>query len=57
MPDEFKPFIHIIAKMWIKGERKFPIMLQKQIEIDAKYILEYFEKYIISIKQEVKCQN
>jgi hypothetical protein len=53
MPDEFKPFIHIIAKMWFQGERKFPLMKQDQIEIDAKYILDYYKKYIMNQTQEV----
>lgn len=54
MPNEFKAFIHIIAKMWLQGERKFPLMKQNQIEIDAKYISDYYEKYIMSQIQEVK---
>ena len=53
MPDNFKPFIHIIAKMWLQGERKFPLMLQDQIEIDVKYILDYYKKYIMNQTQEV----
>lgn len=54
MPNEFKPFMHIIVKMWLLGERKFPTMVQEQVEIDTKYILEYYEKYIINQTQEVK---
>lgn len=53
MPDDFKPFIHIIAKMWLQGERKFPLMKQNQIEIDVKYILDYYKKYIMNQTQEV----
>lgn len=54
MPNELKPFIHILSKMYIdNGYLHYPLWKNPQTEIDIKYILDYYKKYIITKKQEV----
>ncbi len=50
MPEDLKPFMHIIYKLWINGEKEFPICSQERITIDEKTILDYATDYVLRLQ-------
>ena len=51
MPDKLKPFIHIIANLYMKhGFKEYPLCRFEQEEVDAKAISNYLADYILRIQ-------
>ena len=57
MNNELKPFMHIIYKLWINGEKEFPICSQERIKIDEKTILDYATNYVLRIQSGSRSQR
>ena len=50
MKPELKPFIHIIAKLYLKyGYKEYPLCKYKQEVVDAKIISDYVSNYIMHL--------
>tara|TARA_Y100001973_G_scaffold88732_1_gene134264 strand:+ start:247 stop:411 length:165 start_codon:yes stop_codon:yes gene_type:complete len=51
MPEELKPFMHIIYRLYINyGEKEYPICSQERITIDEKTILNYATDLVMRIQ-------
>jgi hypothetical protein len=51
MPDKLKPFIHLVANLYMKhGFKEYPLCRFEQEEVDAKAISNYLADYILRIQ-------
>jgi len=51
MHDKLKPFIHIVANLYMKhGFKEYPLCRFEQEKVDAKAISNYLADYILRIQ-------
>jgi hypothetical protein len=53
MPNELKPFIHIVYHLYTKyGFTEYPLCKQERIKIDVKDITKYVSDYIMRLQTD-----
>lgn len=58
MKQELKPFIHLVAKLYLKdGEDKFPICTYEQEEIDVSDIINYTTNHVLQLQTHLRQQR
>ena len=52
MNKELRPFINIVARLYLQGYTKYPLCKHEQEEVNAKDVVNYFATRIMHIQTD-----